>query len=241
MLSKGQIKLISSLHQKKCRDLSQLFVVEGKRMVFELMETHASHLQQIIISDVFARENKIEYPIEPEIVDATTFKKITHLVQPQGILAVFKQPELTYKATDFALVLDGVQDPGNMGTILRLADWFGVEQVICSKDCVDIFNTKVVQASMGSIFRVRVVYLDLVEFMQNNQLPVFGALLNGENIYKKQLQRKGLLVMGSEGNGISKEIQTFVKEALFIPQFGGGESLNVSMATAILLSEFSRN
>jgi TrmH family RNA methyltransferase len=240
MLSKSQIKLISSLHQKKCRDFNQLFMVEGKRMVFELMESHTDYLQQIVISETFARENKTDYPFEPEIVDTNTFKKISHLVQPQGVLAIFKQPELTYRVSDFVLVLDGVQDPGNMGTILRLADWFGVEQVICSKDCVDIFNTKVVQASMGSIFRVRVAYLDLAEFMQNNQLPVFGALLNGENIYKKQLQRKGLLVMGSEGNGISKEIQTYVKEALFIPQFGGGESLNVSMATAILLSEFSR-
>lgn len=240
MLSKNQIKLICSLQQKKCRDSHQLFIVEGKKMVFELMQSHPHLLKQVVLTSEFSSLENTTFPVQASVVEDVVFKKMSNLIHPQGILAVFEQAQTVLQKVDFALVLDGVQDPGNMGTILRLADWFGVKQVICSKDCVDIFNSKVVQASMGSVLRVNVVYEDLIPLLKASKKAIYGAVLGGENIYKTPIKKEGFLVMGNEGNGISNEVQAILTNQLMIPQFGEGESLNVSMATAILLSEFSR-
>lgn len=240
MLSKNQIKLICSLHQKKFRDAHKLFIVEGKKMVFELANSHTQLLQQIVVSEHFSESNLDSLLIPPEIVDEKTFKKLSELMHPQGILAIFKQPNYALNEFDFALALDGIQDPGNMGTILRTCDWFGIKHVICSKDCVDIFNPKAVQASMGSVLRVSVAYKNLLSLLKAYKKPIYGAVLEGKNIYSTQIQKEGILVMGNEGNGISKEVQSLLTHQLKIPQWGGGESLNVSTATAIMISEFAR-
>jgi RNA methyltransferase, TrmH family len=241
MLSKNQIKFIRSLHQKKNRDLHKLFIAEGSRMVEEFLVSNREDLHLLIVTEEYAGKNEIQDRSNVECVDNTTFSSISTTTSPQGIMGVFKQPLLTYTEQSFMLALDHIQDPGNMGTIIRLADWFGVKQIICSLDCVDIFNPKVIQSSMGSIFRVPLSYENLEDVFSQTKLPIYGALLSGENIYTQKLQRKGILVMGNEGNGIRPEIEKLVTSKLLIPRFGGGESLNVSMATGILLSEFSRN
>jgi len=241
MLSKNQIKFIRSLQQKKQRTLYKQFVVEGSRMVLELIDSHRSCLEQVIATQSYLEKNHFPQDITVEITDEQTFSKLTTSIQPQGILAVFNQPKLLFEPTDFMLFLDNIQDPGNMGTIIRLADWFGVRQIVCSLDCVDVFNPKVVQSSMGSIFRVPLYYSKLEDILESSELPVYGALLEGESVYKQDLAAKGILIMGNEGNGISPSVQAFITNKLFIPRFGGGESLNVSTATGILLSEFRRH
>lgn len=241
MLSKNQIKFIRSLQQKKQRTLHEQFVVEGSRMVLELIDSHRSYLEQVVATQSYLEKNHFPQDITVEITDEQTFSKLTKSIQSQGILAVFKQPRLFFEPADFMLFLDNIQDPGNMGTILRLADWFGVQQVVCSHDCVDVFNPKVVQSSMGSIFRVPICYANLEELLFSSKLPVYGALLEGGSVYAQNLSATGILIMGNEGNGISASVQQYITNKLFIPCFGGGESLNVAMATSILLSEFRRN
>jgi len=240
MLSKAQIKFIRSLHQKKNRQIHQLFVVEGSRMVHELIDTHPNFVEQVVATRAYVDTHEFPEGIRVDLVDEQSFEKLSKSVTPQGILAVFAQPKLAYVPQDFMLALDHIQDPGNMGTIIRLADWFGVKQVICSPDCVEVFNSKVVQSSMGSVFRVPICYKPLEEILEQTELPVYGALLEGENVYSQQLKPRGILVMGNEGNGIREELLPFISNPLTIPRLGEGESLNVSMATGILLSEFFR-
>jgi RNA methyltransferase, TrmH family len=240
MLSKAQIKFIRSLHQKKNREIHQLFIVEGSRMVNELIQSHPEHVAQIVATKDYLESNQIPGDFRVDLTDTASFGKISRSIQPQGILAVFTQPSMKFEPADFILALDHIQDPGNMGTIIRLADWFGVEQIVCSPDCVEVFNAKVVQSSMGSIFRVPICYQSIEEVIQTTQLPVYGAVLGGENIYQTPLQPKGILLMGNEGNGIRPELLKLVTHPLTIPKRGQGESLNVSMATGIILSEFFR-
>jgi len=241
MLSKNQIKFIRSLNQKKQRSIHQLFIIEGARMVLELIETHKDFLEQLIVTKEFLEKNDIPQGIEYDITDSITFKKLSKSVNPQGIMALFNQPKLSYTPQPFMLFLDNVQDPGNMGTIIRLADWFGVKQIVCSLDCVDVFNAKVVQSSMGSIFRIPIDYMDLENELQNTDMPIYGAMLDGENVYQLNLEPKGILIMGNEGNGIRNSLVKYISHKILIPRFGEGESLNVSTATGILLSEFRRN
>lgn len=241
MLSKNQIKFIRSLQQKKQRMLHKQFVIEGSRMVLELIDSHRSFLTYVVVTSSFIEKHSLSQHVPVVVTDEETFSKLTTSIQPQGILAVFRQPELTYKASNFMLFLDNIQDPGNMGTIIRLADWFGIEQIVCSPDCVDVFNPKVVQSSMGSIFRVPMVYAQLEELLASTKLPVYGAMLDGDSIYEQQLSATGIIVMGNEGNGIRPTVEHYLSNKILIPRFGGGESLNVSTATGILLSEFRRN
>ncbi len=178
-------------------------------------------------------------------ISVTEFGKISSLKTPQDVVAQIKIPEWpVLKQNDlkgrFSLVLDGVQDPGNMGTIIRIADWFGIVHIICSEDTVDIYNPKVVQASMGSLARVKVHYTDLSEFFGQIKLPIYGALLDGESIYDTDFGTEGLLLMGNEGNGIRPEIQKLATKAVTIPRIGKAESLNVAIATALFCSESAR-
>jgi TrmH family RNA methyltransferase len=177
-------------------------------------------------------------------IDEKELKKITALATPNTCLAVFKIPsEKKIIESGLILALDSIRDPGNLGTILRLCDWFGIGQLICSKETVDIYNPKVVQATMGSIARVNVNYIDLETFINQTQLAVFGTFMNGTNIYKTNLPQEGIIIMGNEANGISREIEKLIKNRLTIPRFGTlqkTESLNVATATAIVLSEFRR-
>jgi TrmH family RNA methyltransferase len=240
MLSKNQIKLITSLQQKKQRIAHQLFFAEGIKVIHELVESNFELVQLYTTQNDFP-----EISIEKKtIIDESELKKITALATPNTCLAVFKIPsEKKITESGLILALDAIRDPGNLGTILRLCDWFGIEQLICSKDAVDIYNPKVVQATMGSIARVNVNYIDLETFISQTKLPVFGTFMDGNNIYKTILPQEGIIIMGNEANGISPEIEKLIKNRLTIPRFGTlqkTESLNVATATAIVLSEFRR-
>lgn len=239
MLSKGQIKLINSLSQKKYRQKNAMFVAEGIKVIKELLNSNFELERLFSEADLFFTENN-----KMQLLEANELKKITKLATAQTALALFKIPQKKQTITeDFIVALDGVRDPGNLGTIIRLCDWFGVKQLLCSKDTVDCYNEKVVQATMGSIARVEVIYGDLTEEISKLDLPVFGTFMNGENIYESSLSSKGILVLGNEANGISDEIKQLSKHQISIPQFGetkNTESLNVATATAILLSEFKR-
>ena len=159
---------------------------------------------------------------------------------PQKFIAVAHMPNLKAKRNNLILVLDGLQDPGNMGTIIRTADWFNIDQIVCSKQTVDLYNSKVVQSSMGSIFRMPVSYRNLKKYLSSSELPIYGALLKGTNIFEQSISRKGIIVIGNEGNGISNELLELIQHPINIPRFGKAESLNASVAAGIILSEFSR-
>jgi RNA methyltransferase, TrmH family len=241
MLSKNQIKLITSLQQKKYRKQYQLFFAEGVKVIEELLRSKYE-LQTIFVTeplDFKVATDKI-HTISP-----AELKKISALTTPNNCLAVFKIPTEHFSLKEGLLVvLDDVRDPGNLGTIIRLCDWFGVEQLVCSPETVDIYNPKVVQATMGSIGRVAVLYTDLVSFLKTKSSPVFGTFMDGENIYKQELPPNAILIMGNEANGISDEVAQCIASKIAIPRFGQlqqTESLNVATATAIILSEFKRN
>lgn len=241
MVSKNQIKLITSLQQKKYRIANKLFFAEGVKGVQELLDSNFELEHLYTTQNDFPELSKDK----KSIVDDNDLKKISALATPNSCLAVFKMPtEKTIIETGLIVALDSVRDPGNLGTILRLCDWFGIQQVVCSKETVDIFNPKVVQATMGSIARVNVNYIDLSAFLAKTKLPIFGTFMNGENIYKSVLPQQGIIIMGNEANGISAELEQLVQNRLTIPRFGNlqkTESLNVATATAIVLSEFRRS
>jgi len=238
-VSKNKIKEIRSLQQKKFRDELGLFVIEGVKMVEEVIQ-HVPHLIDCCIytSDYQLNNSNLSFPHFQ--VDAKTLGQCSSLKTPNKVLIVLKTLKNTHKEVPFTLAIDGVQDPGNMGTILRLADWFGVEQIVCSSNTVDCYNPKVVQASMGAILRIPVIYCDLSNYLASTTQPVYGALLEGKNVYKEKLNFEGILLMGNEGKGISEDLLPFITHPITIPQFGQAESLNVSVATGILLSEFRR-
>jgi len=234
-LSKNKIKWIRSLQRKKNRDIEQLFIVEGEKMVRELIEQHSEQIECVISTDTDFSFNGLSYHASKK-----SMEEISSLKTPNKLLAVVKIIKDKQIDAQFILALDDIQDPGNMGTILRIADWFGVDKIICSKNTVDIYNSKVVQASMGSIFRIPTEYCQLEDYLSKIELPIYGALLDGENIYTKTLERKGVIILGNEGSGISESVQEFIQEAINIPRFGQAESLNVAIAGSIILSEFSR-
>ncbi|WP_281230888.1 RNA methyltransferase [Flavobacterium gelatinilyticum] len=241
MVSKNQIKLISGLHQKKQRFANQLFFAEGVKVIQELLQSNfeLEHLYTTLNDFENVQSSKRTLINEQEL------KKISALTTPNTCLAVFKMPKETEIINSGLIVaLDDIRDPGNLGTIMRLCDWFGIKQLVCSKESVDIYNPKVVQATMGSIARVNVNYVDLKTFISQTKLPVFGTFMDGDNIYQTALPKDGIIIMGNEANGISAEIEKIVTNRLTIPRFGElqkTESLNVATATAIILSEFKRN
>ncbi|WP_067149926.1 TrmH family RNA methyltransferase [Pseudotamlana agarivorans] len=239
MLSKSQIKLITSLKQKKYRLQHGFFVVEGLKTIAELLDSELE-LYQLFTTESFGDKSEKEV-----IITAAELKKISFLTTPNKALALFRIPEpKIIQAEGLVVALDDVRDPGNLGTIIRLCDWFGVKDLVCSKNTVDCFNPKVIQATMGSITRVNVSYLELENFLQKQTIPVFGAFMEGENVYRSALPKQGVLVMGNEANGISEIIENVITQKVSIPRFGdlqATESLNVATATAILLSEFKRS
>lgn len=236
VISKNKIKLIRSLDTKKGREKAQLFVAEGPKVVHDLLQ--AGYVAEDIFEDI------------------EDIKKVSFLQHPQQMLATFrlKEPETDAFANaierfcpdNLSLALDGIQDPGNLGTIIRLADWFGIEDIYCSKETVDCWNPKVIQATMGSIARIRVHYLNLMQLIDAlpADYPVYATLLNGTNIYEQELSKNGIIIMGNEGKGISQELRERVNRRLFIPNFPKNrptaESLNVAIATAIVCAEFRR-
>lgn len=256
MLTKNKIKLINSLDRKKNRKEHGIFIVEGEKMVNELItecETHKKCAYRI--SELFYTldyklkfiEDLEELNVPQTEITETELSKISNFSSPNQVLALVEIPKdkVPYYEEDIVLMIDGVIDPGNLGNIIRCADWFGINHVICSTNCVGLYNPKVVQASMGSIFRINVLYTDLpsvlAKLRKNNPLkPIFGATLEGENIYGMNLNENSAIVMGSESHGISKEVRAYLTKEVKIPQMGRGESLNVASATAILCSEFKR-
>lgn len=238
MLSKNQIKLIKSLTQKKIRQQLGLFIVEGIKGIEEFLNS------DFVLENLYTTKPIFDNN-EAVIISQNDLKKISSLKNPNTALAVFRIPNAT-KINEKGLIiaLDDVRDPGNLGTIIRLCDWFGVKDLVCSPTTVDCYNPKVVQASMGSLTRVNVSYLDLKDFISSTSLDVFGTFMEGENIYKTQLPENGVVVLGNEANGISEAIKSIVKMKITIPQYGdvnSTESLNVANAAAIVLSEFRRS
>ena len=241
MLSKSQIKLVNSLKHKKFRQKHQLFIVEGVKVIKEILKSNLEVEALFATVDLFSFNSENFY-----LISETDLAKISALSTPQVALALVKIPNNNinvHQQNSLTVALDGVRDPGNLGTIIRLCDWFDVSTLICSPDTVDCYNPKVVQATMGSLARVDIVYEDLNQVLTQTNLPIYGAFMNAEPIYSAHLECNGILVMGNEANGISTEIENLITSKISIPKFGSAEveSLNVATATSIMLSEFKRN
>jgi TrmH family RNA methyltransferase len=236
MVNKNQLKLIKSLHQKKYRNEHELFFVEGLKAVKELLNSNLK-LVQVLTTNKFAGDF---LNLETQEIDEKELKKISALHNPSGVLAVFETPKpKQIDIQDWVITLDDIRDPGNLGTIIRLCDWFGIKNLVCSKETVDCFNPKVLQATMGSIARVNIVYKDLEPFLSQTKLPIYGTFMEGDSIYKEKYLEAGIVVLGNEANGISSRIERLIQQRITIPQFGSksAESLNVATAAAIVLSE----
>jgi TrmH family RNA methyltransferase len=249
MVSKSQIKLITSLQLKKYRNEHQLFIAEGVKVIQELI------LSNLVLEHLFMTEAIFEDVIisKKTLVTEQDMKRISAFSSPSPCLAIFKIP-IPSKIENKGLIvaLDDIRDPGNLGTIIRLCDWFGVKQLVCSPETVDVYNPKVIQATMGSITRVNINYVDLNVFISETTLPVFGTFMHGNNIYNEKLPNEAILILGNEANGISSRLEKSIKNRIAIPRFplvvGNAscgdiqqtESLNVATATAIFLSEFRR-
>lgn len=241
MISKNQIKFIRQLEQKKFRLREKVFAAEGPKVVGDLMRRHRP-------AAVYATESYAPpLPCDIQRITPEELCKISFLQHPQQVLALFPTPSFPPPVYDsqLTLALDGVQDPGNLGTIIRLADWFGIDNIICSNDTADAWNPKVVQATMGSIARVNISYTDLPAWIDHlpEGTPIYGTQLDGKNIYHEKISQQGVIVMGNEGNGLSTSVRQRVTQRLLIPSFkkeDTAESLNVAIATAIICSEFRR-
>jgi RNA methyltransferase, TrmH family len=245
MLSKSQINFLKSLQIKKERVNQGLFLVEGFKSIIEFInspyEIEAIYHTTSFDSNVLNLSRKIN----SFAISSAEMEKISSLKTPQQVAALVKirvLPSLNNQLLKqkFSLVLDGIQDPGNLGTIIRVADWFGVQNIICSNDTVDVYNPKVVQASMGSLSRISVFYVDIVKILPATGLAVFGALMQGSSIYETDFGNEGLIVMGNEGNGMSAGVERLITTAVTIPRVGGAESLNVGIAAALFCSEINR-
>jgi TrmH family RNA methyltransferase len=255
MVSRQQIKRIRSLHLKKFRDELKLYLAEGLKLVEEVIINQPQNIEKILfttkMSELFEKEFNLNAIDKVEISEAD-FQRISTVRTPQGILAVLKKPQAHISVPtipdSLILALDRISNPGNLGTIIRLADWFGITDIICSPDTVECYNPKVVQATMGALFRMNLIYTPLEDFFltakKNSSIVVYGTSLMGSNIYKTQLQLPAIIVLGNEATGISKNVGSMIDHHLMIPNFSHAaeksESLNVSVAAAIVCSEFRR-
>lgn len=254
MLSKNQIKFLNALKQKKFREENQLFIAEGNKIISELLES-SIRVKQVYSTEPALSKLKKNKAVEYFCIKETELERISSLTTPNEMLAVCSIPkpslEITVLKDRLTLLLDTVKDPGNLGTIIRIADWFGIETIICSEESADAFNPKVVQATMGSIARVKIHYTKLKEFLGTNEqrlkLPVYGALLEGQNIYTSPLPTSAFIMIGNESKGISDELIPFLTHKITIPSFshfkstgGETESLNAAVATAVICAEFRR-
>ena len=247
-ISKNRIKLVQSLSKKKERDERGWFVAEGHKLVNDLLMVYPC-VMLFATSDYLSKYRGLINTDQVYEVDKKELNQLSLLCAPQSVIAVFEKLhpviDKTIISKQLSLMLDTIQDPGNLGTIIRIADWFGIENIICSKDTVDVYNPKVVQATMGAMARVKVHYVELEEFLSSlTDIPVYGTFLEGYDIYACDLNPCGVIVMGNEGNGISPSIEKFINKKLYIPNYPKSrettESLNVAVATAITCSEFRR-
>lgn len=252
-ISSKQIKQFIALKQKKIREKEQLFVAEGEKIVPELLTSKLEIIAIVAVKE-WLNANYKRIPNSIEVLESGNdeLMRISSMKTPNKVLAIARIPETDLNTTELnsklSLVLDTIQDPGNLGTIIRIADWFGIEYIVCSEDSADLYNPKVIQATMGAFLRVKVIYRNLAAFLseikKTNLLTVYGTFLEGNNIYSATLSATGIIVMGNESKGISTEIQSYIDKKITIPSFSSAsnktESLNVSMATAIVCSEFRR-
>lgn len=236
-ISKAKQKWIRSLQLKKNRDEEHVFVVEGEKMVLEGLSCGLSDLVLLVVENEYIHIVPEQAKNNCFSISHNDLSQLSSFKTPNKLIAVFKRREQQTDSTKKGIVLDGVQDPGNLGTILRIADWFGVSQIICSHETVDVYNPKVIQASMGAIYRVNVVYTDLKNFLTNSEQPTYAALLDGADFQKVSFEENALLIMGNEGKGINNELLPFINHRITIPKVGQAESLNVGTATAILAAK----
>ncbi|MGL6261891.1 RNA methyltransferase [Vibrio sp. WXL210] len=241
MISKNQLKLLRALGQKKQRKAHGLFLVEGEKNVLELLDSSLV-VKQIFATGEFLDQYRAELSgyecIESSLDDLT---KASSLVSNNAAVAIAEIPANTApQAQGLMIALDGVSDPGNLGTIIRVADWYGIKHIVASRDCADPYNPKTIRATMGSFGRVQVTQLDLPEYLAQANLPIYGAFLEGNSVHSTEFAVEGILLMGSESHGVRPQAEQFVTDKITIPAFGGAESLNVAMATGIILDNLRR-
>jgi TrmH family RNA methyltransferase len=242
MLVNSQVKYIQSLGHKKFRDADGVFIAEGPKIVLELLQAENCTLVYCFATADWARLHKPMLKGREHLFVETEEKeleRISSLVTPNQVVAIFTKPVFDNKTSDknLVLLLDTIQDPGNMGTIMRTADWFGVRLIVASGESADVFNPKVVQSAMGSLIRVQVLYTNLEEYIRTNPgTPVFASSLEGEDLTENLPVTKGLLLLGNESKGISESLERLATKRIRIPRYGGAESLNVAVAAGILLS-----
>ena len=243
-ISKNWQKLIRSLHQKKYRKEQGLFFVEGEKVILELLQS--DYEVEILFGTKEFLQNKIPSYIKSEIALETDLVALGTFQSNKACLAVIKQKQMnlpSLEKDEMILALDNIQDPGNMGTIIRICDWYGIKNVVCSNETVDFYNPKVINSSKASFLRVNCIYTNLSDFLKQASLKniqIYGAVLDGNNIYHTRLQKNGIVVVGNEANGISDDILHYVNQKISIPCFGGAESLNVGVATAVVIDNFFR-
>ena len=239
MLSKNEIKFIQSLKQKKNRLEQGLFIAEGPKIVEEILNSNFIVERICGTSDFFNKTTNIPAGIKQQTLTEIDLEKISCLNTPQQVVAIVEMDLTnieTFQNKDWCLALDGIQDPGNLGTIIRTADWFGIRNIVCSNDTADLYNPKVIQSTMGSFTRVNIYYTNLNEWMSTQQVPVYGAVLDGKNIFNLEMKDCGIILIGNEGRGIRKENMPYIKIPVTIPRLGNTESLNAAVATGIILS-----
>ena len=247
-MTKNDIKFIQSLKQTKFRKENKMFVVEGNKLVSELLASNFN-VENILITESWMEKfpemaSSLKYY---EIVNAKQMEQMSSMVTPPGIIATAHTPSYNINpenaANEIILALDGINDPGNLGTMIRTADWFGINKIVCSNDCADAWQAKTIQSTMGSIFRIHIMETDLREFLSNINAPIYGALMEGENIFTKKIEKKnGVIIIGSESHGIRKDVLPLVTSPIHIPRGKGSqtESLNASIAAAIIIAEVCR-
>ena len=244
MLVKSQVKYIQSLGQKKQRDEAGVFIAEGPKIVSEMLREIPSQVQQVYAIKEWLDANR-ELATRVRAIEIATgdLERISQLSTPNQVLAVINQwesPEALITKNKLTLVLDTIQDPGNMGTIIRTADWFGITQIVCSHECADMYNPKVVQSTMGSIARIKIMYTDLPTWLSSQrQIPVYAAMLEGKDVTTMEKPKEGIIIIGNESKGVSKELAALVTTKITIVQKGRAESLNAAVATGIILSNFA--
>lgn len=244
-LTKNEIKFIKSLQQKKHREINKRFIIEGEKMINELFQQSKFEIDTLYFTSDFSCES-IPSSINSHSISNKDLDRITGFKKANKALAIVKSEALNspnYEENNLILILDDINDPGNLGTIIRTADWFGITQIIVSKNTVELFNPKVIQSSMGAIYRINIFIKNLQEeitALRSNDYSILGATICGENVYKTNLPTKSALIMGSESHGLQQTIIDLLDDEISIPNFGNSESLNVAMATGILLSEYKR-
>jgi TrmH family RNA methyltransferase len=239
MLSKNEIKDIQSLRHKKFREETRLFVAEGPKIVGELLTVIPHHFKKLYGLEQWANEHdKLAAEIDFEIVSETELERLSQLQTPNQVVAVLQQFESNEPASqnEMILYLDAIQDPGNFGSIIRIADWFGIKNIVCSEGCADLYNIKVVQATMASIARANIFYDKELEWLRKQEMPKYAAALDGDSVYAVSKKNKGILIIGNESKGIRSAIMEMIDQKITIPKFGKAESLNAAVATGIILS-----